>query len=94
MSITLESRNEVIRNNNTANIGYEQKLWLAADKLRGNMDAAEYKHVILGLIFLKYISDSFESHRSFLVDSTANPKSPLYVKNKTQRKIIRGLVQV
>jgi len=39
----------------SANIGFEAKLWLAADKLRNNMDAAEYKHVVLGLIFLKYI---------------------------------------
>jgi type I restriction enzyme M protein len=39
----------------TANLGFEAKLWLAADKLRNNMDAAEYKHVVLGLIFLKYI---------------------------------------
>ena len=46
--------------NSSANIGFEAKLWLAADKLRSNMDAAEYKHVVLGLIFLKYISDSFE----------------------------------
>ncbi|HOD01648.1 MAG TPA: class I SAM-dependent DNA methyltransferase [bacterium] len=44
----------------TANLGFEQKLWAAADKLRGHMDPAEYKHVVLGLIFLKYISDSFE----------------------------------
>ena len=44
----------------TANLGFEAKLWLAADKLRNNMDAAEYKHVVLGLIFLKYISDTFE----------------------------------
>ena len=36
----------------SANIGFEAKLWLAADKLRNNMDAAEYKHVVLGLIFL------------------------------------------
>lgn len=43
----------------SANLGFEKKLWAAADKLRGNMDPAEYKHVILGLIFLKYISDSF-----------------------------------
>ena len=43
----------------TTTVGFEQKLWDAADKLRSNMDAAEYKHVVLGLIFLKYVSDSF-----------------------------------
>lgn len=43
-----------------ANIGFEQQLWAAADKMRGHMDPSEYKHVTLGLIFLKYISDSFE----------------------------------
>jgi len=52
---------------NTATIGFEQKLWLMADKLRNNMDAAEYKHVVLGLIFLKYISDTFEEHRAKLL---------------------------
>lgn len=45
---------------NGANIGYEEKLWGMADKLRGSMDAAEYKHVVLGLLFLKYVSDAFE----------------------------------
>lgn len=45
---------------NTAEIGFEKKIWDAACILRGNLDAAEYKHIILGLIFLKYISDSFE----------------------------------
>ena len=44
---------------NGAHLGFEDRLWAAADKLRGNMDAAEYKHVVLGLIFLKYISDAF-----------------------------------
>ncbi|WP_019638851.1 type I restriction-modification system subunit M [Paenibacillus fonticola] len=44
----------------TANIGFEEKLWAMADKLRGSMDAAEYKHVALGLLFLKYVSDAFE----------------------------------
>lgn len=43
----------------TTTVGFEEQLWLAADKLRSNMDAAEYKHVVLGLIFLKYVSDSF-----------------------------------
>ena len=45
----------------------EKKLWKAADKLRKNMDAAEYKHVALGLIFLKYISDAFEEQYQKLV---------------------------
>jgi len=47
-------------NNNGAALGFEQTLWAAADKLRGHLDAAEYKHVVLGLIFLKYISDAFQ----------------------------------
>ncbi|MBU3742801.1 MAG: SAM-dependent DNA methyltransferase, partial [Candidatus Kapabacteria bacterium] len=51
----------------TATIGFEATLWQAADKLRNNMDAAEYKHVVLGLIFLKYISDSFEELHANLV---------------------------
>ena len=51
----------------SANLGFEAKLWLAADKLRNNMDAAEYKHVVLGLIFLKYISDTFDEHHAKLV---------------------------
>jgi type I restriction enzyme M protein len=55
-------------NDSAANIGFEAKLWLAADKLRNNMDAAEYKHVVLGLIFLKYISDAFEEMRTKLLD--------------------------
>ena len=48
-----------IKDTNGANLGFEEKLWKTADKLRNNMDAAEYKHVVLGLIFLKYISDTF-----------------------------------
>lgn len=50
-----------------ANLGFEAKLWLAADKLRNNMDAAEYKHVVLGLVFLKYISDAFEELHQALI---------------------------
>lgn len=53
---------------NSSSIGFEKQLWEAADALRGNLDAAEYKSVILGLIFLKYISDSFEAKYQALVD--------------------------
>jgi len=60
-------------------LGFEATLWKAADKLRNNMDAAEYKHVVLGLIFLKYISDAFEERRAQLlaeVDQGADPEHP------------------
>ena len=59
----------MIKNNNSngANLGFEQKLWQAADKMRNNMDAAEYKHVVLGLIFLKYISDAYKEAREEII---------------------------
>jgi len=62
-----------------AMLGFESKLWQAADKLRNNMDAAEYKHVVLGFIFLKYISDAFEErHAALEADkkSGADPEDP------------------
>jgi len=53
----------------------ESKLWTVADKLRGHMDAAEYKHVVLGLIFLKYISDAFqEKYAQFQSEDFADPQ--------------------
>ena len=56
-----------------AKLGFEAKLWQAADALRNNMDAAEYKHVALGLIFLKYISDRFEERRGQAFVDPDNP---------------------
>ncbi|HEY6253736.1 MAG TPA: class I SAM-dependent DNA methyltransferase [Candidatus Angelobacter sp.] len=70
-----KSNNKKTTTSNGANLGFEQKLWAAADKLRGHMDAAEYKHVVLGLIFLKYISDAFEEkHAQLLKDKGADPE--------------------
>ena len=57
---------EMAKSNNGANLGFEREMWQAADALRSNMDAAEYKHVVLGLIFLKYISDAFEEQHAQL----------------------------
>ncbi|MCK6684716.1 MAG: type I restriction-modification system subunit M [Thermoanaerobaculia bacterium] len=62
-----------------ANLGFEAQLWQMADALRGSMDAAEYKHVALGLIFLKYISDAFEEQHEKLdkeKDQGADPEDP------------------
>ncbi len=52
------------RTDSGATTGYEAELWAMADALRGSMDAGEYKHVVLGLVFLKYISDAFEERRA------------------------------
>lgn len=56
------------KSDNTAELGFEEQIWRAADKLRGNIDASEYKNVVLGLIFLKYISDKFDQRYQELVE--------------------------
>jgi type I restriction enzyme M protein len=74
-----KSENPKKQNGNASQLGFEAKLWAAADALRNNMDAAEYKHVVLGLIFLKYISDAFEAkHTELEADrkSGADPEDP------------------
>ena len=63
------------RVNNGANLGFDQKMWQAADKLRGHMDPAEYKHVVLGLIFFKCISDAFqERYEALKKEPHADPE--------------------
>ena len=54
------------KGNGAEPLGFEDVLWKAADKLRGSMDSSEYKHVVLGLIFLKYVEDAFEERRGNL----------------------------
>ena len=56
--------------------GYEAELWQTANALRGSMDAAEYKHVVLGIIFLKYISDAFEERHALLESETEQGADP------------------
>ena len=80
-----KKKSDTNANKNGATLGFEAILYQAADKLRNNMDAAEYKHVVLGLIFLKYISDSFEEKYNFLLQEFANPQSQLYIKEEFDR---------
>ena len=68
------------QNGTGANLGFETTLWATADKLRGHMDPSEYKHVVLGLIFLKYISDAFEERHNELTLYVQDPNSEYYVK--------------
>ena len=72
---------------NGAILGFEEKLWKAADKLRNNMDAAEYKHVVLGLIFLKYISDVFEEVHPELVNDPEKLSDPEEIDEYKMRNV-------
>lgn len=68
---------------------FEKELWKAADKLRGHIDAAEYKHVVLGILFLKYVSDSYYSRRAELERRTADPQDKEYfIPNEKDRKAV------
>lgn len=64
----------------------EQILWDAADKMRGNLEAGEYKHVVLGLVFLKYVSDAFEARRAWLEEATADPANKNYYVARADRR--------
>ena len=64
------------KNKTDSPTNYEAELWQMADALRGSMDAAEYKHVVLGLIFLKYISDAFEEMYTRLKGEIAEGADP------------------
>jgi type I restriction enzyme M protein len=75
----------MIRISNGANLGFEEKLWKAADKLRGHMDPAEYKHVVLGLVFLKYIFDAFQERHHQLELFTTDPTSDYFIQEPEAR---------
>jgi type I restriction-modification system DNA methylase subunit len=79
---------------NGANLGFEEKLWLTADKLRGHLDPAEYKHVVLGLVFLKYISDAFEERHTWLLREAALLEERLVDSARLERAIGDNLRRV
>lgn len=68
--------------------GLEDSLWEAADKLRSNMDAAEYKHVVLGLIFLKYVSDVFARRQQQLDELVNDPNSDYYMPSDAAKQAV------
>jgi type I restriction enzyme M protein len=74
------------KNRTTKTKTLEQRLWDAADALRGNQEPSEYKHVVLGLVFLKYISDRFEARRREIQEALADPDSPEYIPNEERRR--------
>jgi type I restriction enzyme M protein len=69
----------------------KRTLWAAADKLRANMDAAEYKHLVLGLIFVKYISDTFAARRAELVQRFADNKDDYFLSEASDKLLAAEL---
>jgi type I restriction enzyme M protein len=76
-----------VKGSTGANLGFEEKMWKAADKLRNNMDATEYKHVVLGLIFLKYISDAFKEVHEELVNDPEKLSDPEEIDEYKMRNV-------
>jgi len=77
----------------TGSLGFEDKLWAAADLLRNNMDPAEYKHVVLGLLFLKYINDAFSERQEQLRLAVADPESDYYVDEDEREDEVEALLE-
>lgn len=81
-----EATRKVIEKSHHHDLDFEKELWEAADKLRGNIDVSEYKNIVLGLLFLKYISDAFYKRREELEAFTHDPKNEdFYVKDDKAR---------
>lgn len=80
---------KVLKKNDHHDLGFEKELWAAADRLRGNIDVSEYKNIVLGLLFLKYISDSFYKRREILSEKTRDKTNEdFYVPTDEARKAI------
>jgi type I restriction enzyme M protein len=77
----------------TGSLGFESKLWEAADLLRNNMDPAEYKHVVLGLLFLKYIEDAFDERRAELTAAVADADSEYYFTADKRDRELKTLLE-
>jgi len=78
---------KAVNNSGSAILGFEEKMWKAADKLRNNVDAAEYKHVVLGLVFLKYISDAFEEVHNELLNDPEKLSDPEEIDEYKMRNV-------
>src|SRR4030042_725723 len=92
--ISPSNSSHVAQKSNGANLGFEEKMWQAADKLRSHIDAAEYKHVVLGLVFLKYISDAFQERHQELELLTADQTRPVTISLKSQVRVMKYLKTV
>jgi type I restriction enzyme M protein len=91
LEIQSRTTDEVIKlsQNPKKDLEFEKELWKAADKLRGSVDPSEYKHIVLGLLFLKYVSDSYYQRRHQLEEWTSDPNNKeYYIKNESDRKHI------
>jgi len=79
------SEGKDVANGGNHDLPFAKELWEACDRLRGSVESAEYKHLVLGLVFLKYISDSFERRRAELEAAVADPESELYMEDPEDR---------
>src|SRR3989338_6365946 len=83
-----KERAQKLMDNTDKDLYFEKELWSAADKLRGNIDASDYKYIVLGLIFLKYVSDAYYNTKTKLLTKLSDVKGTYYVGNEEARKSV------
>jgi len=83
-----KERAQKLMDNTDKDLYFEKELWSAADKLRGNIDSSDYKYIVLGLIFLKYVSDAYYNTKTKLLTKLSDVKGTYYVGNEEARKSV------
>ncbi|RPF49389.1 HsdM-like protein [Thermodesulfitimonas autotrophica] len=82
-----------VAKNGNGDLEFADRLWAAANRLRGTVEAAEYKHIILGLLFLKYLSDAFENRHKFLLRAVNDPANTEYYVKEAPAEYIASVAE-
>ena len=88
----MAKRKSTVKNGN-ADLEFADRLWSAANRLRGTVEAAEYKHIVLGLLFLKYLSDAFENRHRFLTRAVTDPANTGYYVKEAPAEYIASVAE-
>ncbi|MEW5762583.1 MAG: type I restriction-modification system subunit M N-terminal domain-containing protein [Bacillota bacterium] len=87
------AKKKSVAKNGNGDLEFADRLWSAANRLRGTVEAAEYKHIVLGLLFLKYLSDAFENRHKFLLRAVTDPANTEYYVKEAPAEYIASVAE-
>ncbi|MGQ9713103.1 MAG: type I restriction-modification system subunit M N-terminal domain-containing protein [Desulfotomaculales bacterium] len=87
------AKKKSVAKNGNGDLEFADRLWSAANRLRGTVEAAEYKHIVLGLLFLKYLSDAFENRHKFLLRAVSDPANTEYYVKEAPAEYIASVAE-